>query len=205
MGLMFLPGLSTRDDVSTTSGRGVGMDVVKTNIARLGGVIDVQSERGIGTKLTLTLPITLAIVRALLVEAEEHVFAVPLSSVSEVIMLTGPTRVIDGREVMSLRGVTLPLCRLAEFFGISKAKSRGRAFVVVAQVGERRLGLVIDSVAGQQDIVIKALGSSLAAVRGFAGATELGDQRVGLVLDTAGIVEEVLSIHDTLRKAVLNA
>lgn len=205
MGLMFLPGLSTRDAVSEMSGRGVGMDVVKTNIARLGGVIDVHSERGIGTKMTLTLPITLAIVRALLVSAEEHVFAVPLSSVSEIVLLDSKTRFIDGREVMSLRGSTLPLCRLAEFFGISKQPQRGRAFVVVAQVGERRLGLVIDSVAGQQDIVIKALGSSLDRVRGFAGATELGDQRVGLVLDTTGIVEEVLSIHDTLRKAVLHA
>ncbi len=205
MGLMFLPGLSTRDAVSAMSGRGVGMDVVKTNIARLGGVIDVHSERGIGTKMTLTLPITLAIVRALLVSAEEHVFAVPLSSVSEIVLLDSKTRLIDGREVMSLRGSTLPLCRLAEFFGIAKQPQRGRAFVVVAQVGERRLGLVIDSVAGQQDIVIKALGSSLDRVRGFAGATELGDQRVGLVLDTTGIVEEVLSIHDTLRKAVLHA
>jgi two-component system chemotaxis sensor kinase CheA len=205
MGLMFLPGLSTRDDVSELSGRGVGMDVVKTNIARLGGVIDVQSEPGIGTKLTLTLPITLAIVRALLVSVEHHVFAVPLSSVSEVVALDGQTRMMDGREVTSLRGSTLALCRLGEFFGIRGAEARSRAFVVVAQIGERRLGLVIDSVAGQQDIVIKALGPSLEGVRGFAGATELGDQRVGLVLDTTGIVEEVLSIHDTLRKAVLHA
>ncbi|HSC87863.1 MAG TPA: chemotaxis protein CheW, partial [Polyangiaceae bacterium] len=205
MGLMFLPGLSTRDDVSELSGRGVGMDVVKTNIARLGGVIDVQSERGIGTKLTLTLPITLAIVRALLVSVGEHVFAVPLASVSEVVALDGPTRNMDGREVTSLRGSTLPLCRLVDFFGLPGGTSRGRSFIVVAQIGERRLGLVIDSVTGQQDIVIKALGQSLENVRGFAGATELGDQRVGLVLDTTGIVEEVLSIHEGMRKAVLHA
>ena len=193
MGLMFLPGLSTRDAVSEMSGRGVGMDVVKTNIARLGGVIDVQSERGIGTKMTLTLPITLAIVRALLVQLAGHVFAVPLASVSEVIGLDGATRVIDGREVMSLRGTTLPLCRLGTFFGLPPTRASGRSFVVVAQVGERRLGLVVDSVAGQQDIVIKALGAAHSGVRGFAGATELGDQRVGRVLDSTGIVEEVLT------------
>lgn len=205
MGLMFLPGLSTRTDVNELSGRGVGMDVVKTNIARLGGVIDVQSEKGIGTKMTLTLPITLAIVRALLVHVSDQVFAVPLSSVSEVIQLDGPTRFIDDREVMSLRGSTLPLCRLAQFFELPEDRPRGRAYVVVAQIGERRLGLVIDSVAGQQDIVIQALGASLAQVRGFAGATELGDQRVGLVLDTTGIVEEVMNIHESFRKAVYHA
>lgn len=181
------------------------MDVVKTNIARLGGVIDVQSEKGIGTKMTLTLPITLAIVRALLVHVSDQVFAVPLSSVSEVIQLDGPTRFIDDREVMSLRGSTLPLCRLAQFFELPEDRPRGRAYVVVAQIGERRLGLVIDSVAGQQDIVIQALGASLAQVRGFAGATELGDQRVGLVLDTTGIVEEVMNIHESFRKAVYHA
>lgn len=206
LGLMFLPGLSTRDDVSETSGRGVGMDVVKTNIARIGGVIDVQSEKGIGTKLTLTLPITLAIVRALLVRVADHVFAIPLSSVSEVIAFDRKTRKVDDREVMTLRGSSLYLCRLAHLFTLESADMQGRtdAFVVVAQVGERRLGLVVDSIAGQQDIVIKALGPSLSEVRGFAGATELGDQRVGLVLDAAAIVEEVLVVGETLRKAVLN-
>jgi len=205
MGLMFLPGLSTRDDVSEVSGRGVGMDVVKTNIARLGGVIDVQSESGIGTKMTLTLPVTLAIFRALLVEVGEQVFAVPLSAISEVVALEGLTREVDGREVTTLRGTTLPLCRLRSFFYLTEEQCETREFVVVAQVGERRLGLVVDSIAGQQDIVIKSLGSSLSHVRGFAGATELGNQRVGLVIDVASVLEEMLSPGDSLRKAVAHA
>jgi len=204
LGLMFLPGLSTREDVSEVSGRGVGMDVVKTNIARLGGVIDVQSERGIGTKMTLTLPVTLAIFRALLVKVGEQEFAVPLSAISEVNLLDSGTREIEGREVTSLRGATLPLCRLRSFFGLTRERSQQREFVVVAQVGERRLGLVVDAIAGQQDIVIKSLGASLSLVRGFSGATELGDQRVGLVLDVAAILEEMLSPGDTLRKVVVN-
>ncbi len=203
-GLMFLPGLSTRQDVSEVSGRGVGMDVVKTNIARIGGVIDVQSELGIGTKLTLTLPITLAIVRALLVHCETQVFAIPLASVSEVITLDTRTRKVDGREVMTLRGETLQLCRLKNFFALTPASGERRdvrPLVVVAQVGERRLGLVVDSIAGQQDMVIKALGRSLEDVRGFAGATELGDEHVGLVLDAGAILEEVLSVAEVRRKA----
>ena len=201
MGLMFLPGLSTRDDVSEVSGRGVGMDVVKTNIARLGGVIDVQSERGIGTKMTLTLPVTLAIFRALLVKVGYQVFAIPLSAISEVISLDSATREIDGREVTTLRGATLPLCRLRSLFTLTGSSKEAREFVVVAQVGERRLGLVVDSIAGQQDIVIKSLGASLRNVRGFAGATELGNQRVGLVIDVASVLDEMLSPGESLRKA----
>jgi two-component system chemotaxis sensor kinase CheA len=200
-GLMFLPGLSTRDAVSEVSGRGVGMDVVKTNISRLGGVIDVQSEAGIGTKMTLTLPVTLAIFRALLIDAHDQVFAIPLASISEVVNLDAGTRVVDGREMTTLRGVTLPLCRLRSFFDLSDQRSPNREFVVVARVGERRLGLVVDSIAGQQDIVIKTLGGALGRVRGFSGATELGDQRVGLVVDVAAVLEEMLSPGESLRKA----
>jgi|SRR6478735_2437524 len=205
LALIFLPGLSTRQDVSELSGRGVGMDVVKTNISRIGGVIDVHSERGIGTKLTLTLPITLAIVRALLVKIGGQTFAVPLSAVSEVLELDQMTRRVDGREVMTLRGQTLALCRLRQIFSLDTSGAVGRAFVVVAQVGERRLGLVVDSIAGQQDIVIKALGPSLRDLKGFAGATELGDQRVGLVLDAAAIVEETFATSDSRRKGAVHA
>lgn len=205
MGLMFLPGLSTRDDVSEVSGRGVGMDVVKTNIARLGGVIDVQSERGIGTKMTLTLPVTLAIFRALLVKVHDQEFAVPLSAISEVLNLEGRTRQVEGREVTTVRGATLPLCRLRQFFQLTNEPAENREFVIVARVGERRLGLVVDTIAGQQDIVIKSLGRSLETVRGFSGATELGSQRVGLVLDVGAVLDEMLSPGESLRKAALYA
>ncbi len=201
-GLMFLPGLSTRDDVSEVSGRGVGMDVVKTNISRLGGVIDVQSEQGIGAKMTLTLPVTLAIFRALLVQVHDQVFAIALSSISEVVNLEGSTREVEGREVTTLRGITLPLCRLRSFFQLTDEPTSGKPFVVVAKVGEKRIGFVVDSIAGQQDIVKKTLGSALSSVRGFSGATELGNQRVGLVLDVAAIFEEVATWGEGLRMVV---
>jgi two-component system, chemotaxis family, sensor kinase CheA len=202
LALIFLPGLSTRESADDVSGRGVGMDIVKTNISKLGGVIDVHSESGIGTKMTITLPITLAIVSALLIQAGKHTLAIPLSSVSEAIAFEeGAVRLVDGREVITLRGQTLPLCRLDRLMGLHIAADSAsrRRFVVVAALGQRRLGLVVDFLYGQEDIVIKPLGKSLAAVRGFAGATELGDQRVGLVLDAAGLIEEVLAGVDAPR------
>jgi two-component system chemotaxis sensor kinase CheA len=201
LSLVFIPGFSTKEEASDISGRGVGMDVVKTNIAKLGGVVDISSEVGIGTKMTVTLPITLAIISVLSVEVGGRAFAIPLASVEEAIVFNErDVRVIEGREVMTQRGQTLPLCRLSHLFeidkptsGVERASDGRKHFVVIASVGARRLGFVVERLVGQQDIVIKALGKSLANVRGFAGATELGDQRVGLVLDVASLLEEVLS------------
>jgi two-component system, chemotaxis family, sensor kinase CheA len=203
LGLVFLPGVSTRETVDDVSGRGVGMDIVKTNIARLGGIIDVQSEPGIGTKMTITLPITLAIVSALMVHVADQVFAIPLSTVSEALSFEpGQSRVLDGREVITLRGATLPLARLDRILLLDRSKRAAprKSYVVVVALGNRRLGIVVDHLIGQQDIVIKPLGRSLSSVRGFAGATELGDQRVGLVLDAAAVVDEVLSGMDVLQE-----
>jgi two-component system chemotaxis sensor kinase CheA len=195
MNLIFLPGITTRQEAGDYSGRGVGMDVVKTNIAKLGGVIDLHSEKSIGTKITVTLPITLAIVSALLVRCSGHTYALPLTSVSEALSLD-PSNIkwIDNHEVYTLRGASLPLCRLEQLLELSTAgeSSKRRRFVVVASVGNRRLGLVTDELLGQEDIVIKSLGKSLSEVRGFSGATELGDQRVALVLDVAAVIEEIL-------------
>jgi two-component system chemotaxis sensor kinase CheA len=199
--LVFLPGFTTREEATDLSGRGVGMDIVKTNIGKLGGVVDITSEPGIGTKIAVTLPITLAIISVLGVEVAGHSFAVPLASVEEAIVLDeGLVRNFNGREAMTQRGVTLPVCRLAQLFGLPEPLSseplsgrKAKPCVVIAQVGERRLGFIVDRLVGQQDIVIKPLGKSLAGVRGFAGATELGDQRVGLVLDVAALMEEVLA------------
>jgi two-component system chemotaxis sensor kinase CheA len=203
LGLIFLPGVSTRAVAGDLSGRGVGMDIVKTNISKLGGIIDVQSDRGIGTKMTITLPITLAIVSALMIEAAGQTFAIPLGSVSEAIAFDGGgVRVVDGREVMTLRGATLPLCRLERLLMLPETdRVLRRRFVVVASLGTRRLGLVVDHLFGQQDIVIKPLGRTLSQVRGFAGASELGDQRVGLVLDVAALIEEVLAGSDVYQEA----
>jgi two-component system chemotaxis sensor kinase CheA len=192
LNLIFIPGLSTKSDVGELSGRGVGMDVVKTNIAKLGGIIDIYSEPGIGTKFTVTLPITLAIISALIVHVEGRTFAIPLSSVQEAIWLdSSAVRKVEGQEMMTLRGATLPLCRVNELFGFSSTRSPlVRPYAVVVGVGARRLGLVVDELIGQQDIVIKPLGPSLKKVKGFAGATELGDQRVALVLDAPALIEE---------------
>jgi two-component system chemotaxis sensor kinase CheA len=195
LAFVFSPGFSTREEATSLSGRGVGMDIVKTNIAKLGGVVDITSEVGIGTKVTIVLPITLAIISVLFVEVRQQVFSVPLASVEEAIVFDeSSVRVVEGREVMTQRGATLPIARLARLFRIEEsAPAATRSYVVIGIVGERRVGFVVDKLIGQQDIVVKALGRSLKDVRGFAGATELGDQRVGLVLDIAALIDEVLA------------
>jgi two-component system chemotaxis sensor kinase CheA len=197
LSLVFLPGFSTRDRVTETSGRGVGLDVVKTNIARLGGMVDVASEPGVFTRITLTLPITLAILPALVCEVAGRTYALPLASVSEALKLhPEEVRLVGAREVTTLRGATLPLCRLAVLFGHrAPERHRGGLVAVVALAG-RRAGFVVDAIQGQRDVVIKPLGASLRGVRGFTGATDLGEQRLALVLDPAGLLEEALSAPD---------
>jgi two-component system chemotaxis sensor kinase CheA len=196
LNLVFIPGLSTKADVSELSGRGVGMDVVKTNIAKLGGVIDLQSEDGIGTKVTVTLPITLAIISALVVRLANRLFAIPLANVQEAVVLDqGGVRNVDGRELVTLRGSSLQLCRLGRLFGLPEEYRddgpRPREYIVVTIAGSRRLGLVVSTLVGEQDVVIKALGRSLKNIRGFAGASELGDQRIALVIDAPALIEEL--------------
>jgi two-component system chemotaxis sensor kinase CheA len=206
LGLIFLPGFSTKREVDAVSGRGVGMDVVKTNIARLGGVIDVQSDLDIGTKMTITLPITLAIISALIVEVGARTVALSLSAVQEAIALRrDQIRSIEGREILTLRGTTLPLCRLSELFGWHPPPGGAGAseFVVVAGMAGRRVGFVVDRLIGQQDIVIKALGASLAALRGLWGATDLGGEGLALVLDVPALVDEVMS--STVRPSEMGA
>ncbi len=197
LNLIFMPGLSTRAEAGEISGRGVGMDVVKTNISKLGGVIDVQSEVGIGTKLAITLPITLAIMRVLVAEVEGHTFAIPLANVREAVQLSeSDVFTVDGHEAMSLRGSTLRLARLSSVFELEAARRPTRTakrFVVVTMAGAARIGLVVDQLVGGRDVVMKALGGSLRAVRGFAGAADLGDEQLGLVLDTPSLYEEIVA------------
>jgi two-component system chemotaxis sensor kinase CheA len=194
--LMFLPGLSTKEAADELSGRGVGMDVVKTNIARLSGIIDVESEPSVGMRLTITLPITLAIIQALVIRAAGRTFAVPLNSVLESLRITQrEVKMIERREVMSLRGQTLPLARLEKLFRLDRDDSSPaphKQFVVVVGLAQHRIGLLVDELVGQEDIVIKSLGRALASVRGVAGATELGGKKTVLVLDVAQIVEEAV-------------
>lgn len=194
LNIIFMPGFSTKETVTDLSGRGVGMDVVKTNINRLGGAVEVESESGVGTKFTITLPITLAIISALLFEVRGRTMSLPLASVQEAILLRpSMIKTVEGREVLTLRGETLPLCRLDKLCRFEGGEVAAAQYVIVTVVGHRRLGLVVDKLAGQQDIVIKGLGRSLTHVPFISGATDLGDQRLVLVLDSQSIIEETLS------------
>ncbi len=199
--LVFMQGFSTRDTATAMSGRGIGMDIVKTRIAKLGGLVDIVSEVQIGTKITLTLPVTLAIVGVLTFVVEATVYCMPLSSMEEAVVFDAAlVREVDGREVMTHRGVTLPVVRLARLFSEPPAAQRAtKQFLIVARVGTRRLGMVVDRLIEQQDVVIKALGRTLAHVRGFAGATDLGDQRVALILDVPSLIEECLTAGEGRR------
>mgnify|MGYP001828933785 FL=1 len=191
LNLVFLPGLSTSAEITDMSGRGVGMDVVKTNILRMGGMISIASEEDIGTKITITLPITLAIIRALIVTIASRTFALPITAVREAIpYVPDEVRTIQGREVISLRGDTLAICDLARLFGFRGSERRGGGFIVVGAMGGRELGFVVDTLHGQEDVIIKSLGKSLESVNGFAGATDIGDQRVALVLDAPALFTE---------------
>jgi two-component system chemotaxis sensor kinase CheA len=190
--LIFAPGLSTRSEVTETSGRGVGMDVVRANITALGGVVDVQSKPGAGTTITMTLPITLAIIQALIVGVESQRFAIPLNSVRET-LLVDPTEVqrSDGRELLNLRGEALLLRRLAVEFGLTDADAApAKSYAVVLGIGDARLGLLVDRLEGQQDVVIKPIQGPIRSVRGIAGATEVGDSGAVLVLDVSALVED---------------
>ncbi len=204
LALVFLPGLTTRDRVTDLSGRGVGMDVVKTNISKLGGTVELRSEVHNGTKVVVTLPVTLAILSVLTMEVAGYTYCMPLASMEEAIVLD-ETQVHDvlGREVLTRRGATIPLMRLSARFradterrvdtvlGPPATPPVFRSFVVIAGIGGRKIGFVVDRLFGQEDVVIKALGRSLSGTRGFAGATDLGDQRVALVLDVGAFISEV--------------
>jgi two-component system chemotaxis sensor kinase CheA len=166
------------------------MDVVKRNLSRLSGMIDIETEPGTGTRFTLFLPITLAIIKALIVEAAGLRFAAPLGSVLEILPVRpGQIETIETREVMAVREETVPLLRLADAFALPHAERQDLSFVILVGLAERRLGIVVDSLRGQQEIVIKPLGRRLGRTPGIAGATELGDKRVVLVLDVESLVE----------------
>lgn len=189
--LIFLPGFTTRETVTEISGRGVGMDVVKKNVSKLSGMIDIQTEPGAGTTFSLTLPITLAIIKALIAESGGRTFAIPLSSVLEIQQAT-PDKVetVEGREVMAVREDTVPLLRVADVFRLTEQRQSEEFYVILVGLAERRVGIVVDNLRDQQEIVIKPLGKRLADVPGVAGATELGDRRgVVLVLDVESLIE----------------
>lgn len=197
---VFQPGFTTREVATSLSGRGVGMDVVKTNISRLSGMIDVDTVPGRGTKFAITLPVTLAIIQALVIETCGQTFCIPLNSVLESIMVRQSEIVtVEGHEVISLRGRTLPLLHLSRMFDLAPEAryiDPERIYVVIVGLAQHLVGLVVDELVGQQDVVIKPLGAALRSVPGIAGATELGANRTVLQLDVATLVDEALTRVD---------
>lgn len=189
--LMFQPGFSTAKSVSDISGRGVGMDVVKTKIEAMGGLIEVETELGKGTRFIVRLPLTLSIIQALLVEVSNEIFAIPLSSVQEIIDIPlSQVKILRGEEVIPYRGSLIPLVRLERELGVEgDDKSRDEVItLVVIKKGEKLSGLTIGNLIGQQEIVIKSLGKYLSDIKIISGATILGDGRVALILDINRIV-----------------
>ncbi|MBI5440894.1 MAG: chemotaxis protein CheA [Deltaproteobacteria bacterium] len=191
--LVFIPGFSTREEVTEISGRGVGMDVVRRNIANLSGLIELSSVEGKGTTITIILPITLAIIQALLVDAHRQTYAIPLNSVLETLAVEpGQVKAIEGRPVLHLREQTLPLVRIDSLFGVRPGEAMP-AYAVVVGIAEKRAAFAVDNLISQRDVVIKSLGRRLQSLRGIAGATDVGDQRTILVLDVAALVDQVFA------------
>jgi len=197
LNLIFLPGFSTAEKVTDVSGRGVGMDVVRTNIRKINGSVDLESEPGKGSQIIIKLPLTIAIIQALMVEVERSIFAIPLSTVIEAVRISrSEIKTINGREVLHLRDRVLPLIRLAQEFDIPTDSNRERFYVVVAALGDRRVGVVVDELRSQEEVVIKSIWDYLETVKGVSGATITGEGKVVLILDTSELVQNAQAWHN---------
>jgi len=189
--LIFKPGFSTAAAVTSVSGRGVGMDVVKTNIEKLNGIIDIDSELDKGTSIKLKIPLTLAIIQALLVGVQEEYYAIPLASVLETVRISkDEIYTVEGRSVMRLRDDVLSLVHIGDIFEVERILDESEhAYVVVLGLGTSKLGLIVDVLVGQEEIVIKSLGDYLKGIEGIAGATIRGDGGVTLIVDVVALME----------------
>ncbi|EAK9994506.1 hybrid sensor histidine kinase/response regulator [Campylobacter lari] len=189
--LIFKPGFSTAKKITNVSGRGVGMDVVKTNIEKLNGVIEIDSELGKGTVMKLKIPLTLAIIQSLLVGTQEEFYAIPLASVLETVRVPiDDIYTIEGKNVLRLRDEVLSLVRLSDVFGVKQVlENTDQTYVVVIGVAESKLGIIVDTLVGQEEIVIKSMGEYLQNIQGIAGATIRGDGRVTLIIDVAAMMD----------------
>ncbi len=198
-GLIFKPGFSTAAAVTSVSGRGVGMDVVKTNIEKLNGIIDIESELGVGTSLKLKIPLTLAIIQALLVGVQEEHYAIPLASVLETVRISkDEIYTVENRSVMRLRDEVLSLVHIGDIFEVERIlDSSEHAYVVVLGLGASKLGLIVDSLVGQEEIVIKSLGDYLKGIEGVAGATIRGDGGVTLIVDVVALMQMAKGVKST--------
>ncbi len=197
--LIFKAGFSTAEKITNISGRGVGMDVVRTNIEKLNGIISIDSKLNEGSTFFLKLPLTLAIIQALLVEVAGETFAIPLASVVETVRITNEEiHSFEGREVLKLRDRVLSLIRLDEAFALDELE-QDEIYVVVVALAEKQLGFIVDKLIGQEEIVIKSLGEYLGGNPGIAGATITGDGRVRLILDVAGVIEVAQNMPRRIR------
>jgi two-component system chemotaxis sensor kinase CheA len=196
--LIFAPGFSTKTEISDVSGRGVGMDVVKTRIAQMNGMVEIDSKMGRGSKIVIKLPLTLAIMPTLMVILGQQPFALPLASVVEIFNLDlKRTNVVDGQQTIRVRERALPLFHLRKWliqgqYG-DPDYSDGSGHVVVVNVGSIQVGLVVDHLVGQEEVVIKPLGSLLQGLEGMAGATITGDGKIALILDVPGLMRKYAS------------
>lgn len=207
LNLAFAPGISTAEQVSNVSGRGVGMDVVKTNIERIGGTVDLQSTAGKGTLLKIKIPLTLAIIPALVVTSGGERFAIPQVSLIELVRCEGEhaarnIETVHGAPVYRLRGNLLPLVYLNRQLQLDSASPDGSVNIVVLQAGDRQFGLVVDDINDTEEIVVKPLSKELKSVSCFAGATIMGDGHVALILDVLGLAQMTGVISDAHQQAI---
>jgi two-component system chemotaxis sensor kinase CheA len=188
--IIFLPGFSTAEKISDISGRGVGMDVVRSKIESLSGHVDVETHVNEGSVFKIKLPLTLAIIQAMMVRVQDEMYAIPLGSIDSTISIQ-PTdiKTVQNREVIVLRGEIIPIIRMEETLEVPHVKDFDEIFVVVVHSGESKAGLVVDKLIGQQEIVIKTLGNLFTGLKMFSGATVLGDGRIALILDVATILQ----------------
>ena len=189
--LIFLPGFSTAEQITDISGRGVGMDVVRSKIEALSGHVDVETHIDEGSVFKIKLPLTLAIIQAMLVRVQEEMYAIPLTSIDSTINIEpSDIQTVQNKEVIVLRGEIIPIIRMEEALQVPHTKDSDEHFVVVVHAGEAKAGIVVDNLIGQQEIVIKTLGNLFAGLKLFGGATVLGDGRVALILDVATMIQQ---------------
>ncbi|HIP45113.1 MAG TPA: hybrid sensor histidine kinase/response regulator [Sulfurospirillum arcachonense] len=202
--LIFRPAFSMAAKVTNVSGRGVGMDVVKTNIEKLNGIIEIDSEVGKGTSIKMKIPLTLAIIQALIVGAQEEYYAIPLASVSETVRISlDEIYTVEGRNVLRLRDEVLLLVRLSDIFGVKQVYEPGEyAYVVVIGLAEAKLGLIVDTFIGQEETVIKSMGDYLQGINGIAGATIRGDGGVTLIVDIASLMDMAKGLKVNIRESM---
>ncbi|MFH1114270.1 MAG: chemotaxis protein CheW [Pseudomonadota bacterium] len=191
---LFMPGFSTSEEVTRTSGRGVGMDVVKKDVEKINGHVEIDFLAGRGTRVSIKIPLTLAIIQTLLIKNGEHVFALPLTSVREIVRISlDEITTIEGFEVIKFREETIPILRINEIFKLKNGgRKREPRFLVLATAGLKSVGFLCEELIGEQDVVIKPLAEHVCEVRGLAGSTILGDGTIALVMDITEIIDDII-------------